>query len=349
MEPDHAGRSIAFRHLLDDALRAFLGDAVPAFASLASPIGELSILLSRYREEGAALFPQVFVCDALGDALAALDGADPLFVGRCTFDVDGVRRALKRTAPLAGVGWSIFFEVRERGFRYGLFRTDGFVLHQSPMDRLRALQRAGMSLVGLFQLEDSVVSIHAASGASRSIYLSGARVDAAPAPSLVERLAGRFGGRLAPVLREGVVQFWRRVLLDSLRLPHGTLVAVVDDADDVRGRFGDAAILEPALDVPSLVERYQSRHDEPARAAVYAAATLASGMLGADGITVVRSDGAALGYNAFIRHREAGSLAASGGARRRTYEALAADVGHGLVAAFYRSQDGATALAVQDE
>ena len=68
-------------------------------------------------------------------------------------------------------------------------------------------------------------------------------------------------------------------------------------------------------------------------------------MMSSDGITVLRSDGAVLGFNVFVAHpdsldRHPGAI---GGARRRTYETLAGMVGDGLVAAFYRSQDGHTA------
>jgi hypothetical protein len=66
-------------------------------------------------------------------------------------------------------------------------------------------------------------------------------------------------------------------------------------------------------------------------------------MLRSDGITVLRTDGTVAGYNAFVRlppaPREA-ARAVLGGARRRTFEVLSGEIGRGIVAAFFRSQDG---------
>jgi len=84
--------------------------------------------------------------------------------------------------------------------------------------------------------------------------------------------------------------------------------------------------------------------NEDARAAVQAVAHLLQGMLAADGITVLRSDGRIAGYNAFVHHLPGPTLENSnhqiGGARQRTFAALSARVGQTLVAAFFYSQDG---------
>src|SRR5690606_31176005 len=97
-------------------------------------------------------------------------------------------------------------------------------------------------------------------------------------------------------------------------------------------------------DVPGHVGAYLVRRDESSRAAVQALAGLIEGMLRADGITVLREDGAVLAFNAFVAHRP--SASSYGGARWRTYETLAAEVGgaDGLIAAFYNSQDGGSAM-----
>jgi hypothetical protein len=71
---------------------------------------------------------------------------------------------------------------------------------------------------------------------------------------------------------------------------------------------------------------------------------LLQGMLATDGITVLRTDGAILAYNAFVRLQqdEAGpARAAVGGARKRAHFVLRRLVDEGsLVAAFFRSADG---------
>ena len=342
--------SISFRRLLAAEVEHFLGDARLGFDPRVPALCELIILLSRYREEGASLYPEVFVVDDLDAALPRLQGFDPVNVGRCALDEEGVRRAIKRTAPVGRVGWSIYFHVDGTAFRYGFFRSDGFVLAPSAMDRLRALKDDGFHALGVTQLEENVVEIRAANGAYRHVFLSGARVDASPRPVVVDRLVGTLASDALPVVRDGVRNFWRRCLVDSQRLAHGSLLAVVRPEAAGLAQFTDAAHLTPPVDVARYVATYLERRDEPARAAVYAAATLASGMLGADGITVVRRDGAVLAYNAFVRHREIRDgvrTGGAGGARRRTFDALAEEVGRTLIAAFYHSQDGASDVATE--
>jgi hypothetical protein len=96
------------------------------------------------------------------------------------------------------------------------------------------------------------------------------------------------------------------------------------------------------------VATYLRLRTEESRAAVQGRAQLLEGMLRTDGITVLRSDGAIVAYNVFVRH---GPLPAAllgqpvGGARRRTFETLRSHVGAELSAAFYRSQDGVADVA----
>ena len=66
--------------------------------------------------------------------------------------------------------------------------------------------------------------------------------------------------------------------------------------------------------------------------------------LGCDGITLFRSDGVLIGYNAFVPllTRDRPDL---GGARRRAYNSLRSYLGKGVNLAIYRSQDGSLDFA----
>lgn len=335
-------RAISFRHLFTVEIEQFLRREGLGFENADAAIGELIIALARYREEGTPLFPEVFLCDDVAAAVKWLGGIDAFMLGRSGLDADGIRRALKRAAPLSCVGWSVLLHVERSSneIAYGLVRTDPFVLYPSAMDRLRELDASsGLRLLGIAQMEENVIELRASRGVFRHVYLSGARVDGELGPLVVERTVACLAEDVSKSLRGSVRSFWRRILGDAVRLPHGALMAIVRTEVDVRSRFADASHLAPPIDVPSHVEAYLSRHDETSRAAVQGLATLVSRMLRADGITVLRSDGSVLAYNAFVAHRPA--TTSMGGARRRTYETLAADVESGdLVAAFYHSQDG---------
>lgn len=342
-------RAITFRHLFAAEIEEFLRAERLDFGSAVDLIGEIVIELATYREEGTPLFPEVFLCRDVDAAVSRLGGIDPIMLGRASLDPSGAQWALKRTAPLSCAGWSVLLCIEEDSstFAYGLFRTDPFVLQPSSMDRLRAIDRpARTPLIGIAPLEENVIELRASANAFQHVYLSGARADTQKiGPMVVDRLVSRLGGPLEDHdVRDAVRVFWRRVLGDALRMPHGVLVAVVRSERDLHARFPDASHLSPPIDVPRHVAAYLVRRDESSRAAVHALAGLIEGMLRADGITVLREDGAVLAFHAFVAHRP--SASSYGGARWRTYETLAAEVGgtDGLVAAFYNSQDGGSAM-----
>jgi hypothetical protein len=64
-------------------------------------------LLSRYREEGVPLFPQVFICDELEQMVRVLQGRETLRIGDGPRSRETMRRAIKQCAPLAQDGWAI--------------------------------------------------------------------------------------------------------------------------------------------------------------------------------------------------------------------------------------------------
>lgn len=345
---EHGRRPIiAFRHLLREELVLLLDEEGMHDEATADALVEVVTSLSRYHEEGTALFPLVFLCDDLHAFLATVGGEDPLRMGHGPRGVETVRRALKQCAPLAIEGWSIYLERRaasagaEGGeLRYGLFRTDAFVLRETPLEILRATSDPSLRALGVAQLGDSIVELRGASGSMRYVYLSGARSDAPPRPVLLRGLLSAIVRDVPEALAADTWTFYRRVFIDAMRTDHGSLVAVLPAGVEIPASFADGLHLEAPIDVARTIERYLGVRAETERARVQAQARLVASMLNVDGITLLRSDGAILGYNVFVRHSGDAPASPEGGARRRTFVHLASQVGTTLAAAFYRSQDG---------
>ncbi|MFP2913024.1 hypothetical protein ACLESD_50070, partial [Pyxidicoccus sp. 3LFB2] len=165
---------LSFRHLLTDAVSTFLDEARMPCAQTADSIGELIVTLSRYREEGAPLFPMAFVCDDLGQMLAQLGGHDPIAIGIGPRSRATIQRALKQCAPLGqGRWWALYLLRVPEGFAYGVFRTDPFPLAETPLERLRRTEDGGVGVIGVLQLADNVLELRAGGGLCRHVYLSG--------------------------------------------------------------------------------------------------------------------------------------------------------------------------------
>ncbi|MBU8898013.1 hypothetical protein KRR26_20565 [Corallococcus sp. M34] len=334
---------LSFRHLLTEAVGSFLDSAEMPCAQTADALSELLVTLSRYREEGAPLFPMAFVGDDLGDMLELLGGHDPIPIGSGPRSRATIQRALKQCAPLGqGRWWALYLLRVPEGLTYGIFRTDPFPLTETPLERLRRAGTPASHVVGVLQLADNIIELRAGGDLCRHVYLSGARVDVDPPSVVLRELAHAVTEQVLPSSRDAARGFFQRVFFEVMQGSHGTLVAVLPRERAGSALFVDGILLPRPLDVVSLLDRYQAAPDDAAASAVRATAQLLRGMLATDGITVLRADGCILGYNVFVRHPEtlARQPAFVGGARRRTFEVLGAALGSELAAAFIRSQDG---------
>lgn len=344
ISPTHISPSeiLSFRHILVDALHEFLKHEHLDFKNAASGVGQVLEQLAKYQEEGTRLYPSVFLCDDLEPMLIRLGAIDHHALGSGPLEPATMLQALKRCAPLCRDGWSIYMVKCEDRLDYGVFLTNDFVLNLTSMARMRALSDPEVHIVGLVQLADNVLELRGSSGSRRLIYLSGTSTDTLPAIALLWSLTGVIAHHVAPELAERVRNLLQRVFIDAMRTSHGLLMAVLPRNVAPREVFSDLIVLDRPINLPELVLAYDRARTESSHATLQGAGRLLEGMLGVDGIVVLTSDASVVGYNAFL-HFSGTDLptVATGGARRRTYEALGSMVGQSLVGAFVRSQDGA--------
>lgn len=334
---------LRFRHLLTGVIDAFLQKQGVTSPGTAMLVAELAVILSRYREEGTALYPAVFVCERIETLTRHVDASDALLLGIGSVSVDTLRGAVKVCAPLAQSGWSIFLDRQGDALRFGVFRSDDFVLCETPLEILRHSDAPELQAVGVFRVSDDVIELRGGVGPSHYIYLSGARTDAPPPGVVSAELLSSLTRDSDPEVHDGLRTFYRRVLLDILFAVQGTLIAVVPPGVSPRGFFSDGIFLPDPVNVGGVIQAYQSHRGGRARAALDGLRALLRGMTASDGITVLRSDGAIIGFNVFLAHASAATTrheGIPGGARRRAFDALVGLLDRGLVAAFYRSQDG---------
>jgi hypothetical protein len=345
LEPG-ASTVLSFRHLLSDAISSFLSEAGLGSAQVGEPLSELLVTLSRYREEGEPLFPVAFLGDDLDGMMRVLDGKERVAMGTGPRTRETVQRALKECAPLGqGRWWSLYLLLVPEGFSYGIVRTEPSPLAETPQERMRRASDGTSRMVGVLQLAENVVELRALGGLTRHVFLSGARAENLLPTVAMDELALGLTADVPEPARGLTRDFYRRVLFEAMQASHGTLVAVLPRGGSGLPLFVDGVLLGQPIDMAARVMRYHDNPEVETASAVNAMAQLLRGMMATDGITVLRSDGCIMGYNAFIRHPETLSResARGGGARRRTYEVLCGWVGRELTTAFFRSQDGAIA------
>lgn len=331
--------TVSFRNQMIETMQNFLAKQRPGAEQYADFLGELTVSLSGHREEGVSLYPVVFVCDNMQRMTEALRGGKPLLIGDALINRETVRRVLKQCAPLSERRqWAVFIELGERA-RFGVFQIERSVLEPTILSALRNMRRDDLFLIGLTQLGDNVVEVQGANGQGLQFYLSGARVDARLPGEVVQAFMKAVSQDAEPELVGPLQTFYARIAADLTRGLHGSLLAVIPKHDQHMEIFTDAILLPAPVEIPETIRALQTRAGAVEASTLYAQASLIRGMLSCDGITLFRSDGALLGYNAFIQlntlHRPG-----LGGARRRAYDSLAGYVGQGISLAVYRSQDG---------
>src|SRR4051794_29802282 len=114
-------RSLSFRDLLTGVVSDFLRDEEMACLETTEGLVELVVALADYRQEGTALYPEIYFCDDLRQMLSLVGASDSFQIGSGPRSAATLRRGLKRCAPLAQGGWCIYVVRSNHEFTYGVF------------------------------------------------------------------------------------------------------------------------------------------------------------------------------------------------------------------------------------
>ena len=346
--------------------------------------------LKGLREEGTSLRPDVFVFgeDQKADIVNALGFHHRFQIGsRPRLDVQDAQAevfetALKRCAPLAQNGWSVFIKWNDAEINFGVMRRVAGLAIRPPREVLRHAQILPAML--LYQASEDIVAIRGANDLGEDLVFSALSQKAQSAEDPRKGLVRAIAAQVEPhdIQRQTEV-FVEAVLHETIVSGHGFLVGVKahdDTAQNDRCEFHAPPVYDDAMKDGNFFRKWpiplQSKlqllenarkgaagsADETAakiRAAVEMSAqvqgwaSLIPRMLSSDGMTLFDTKGQVLGFNIFVVDlKRAGVRAAKyapppargGGARWRAFQNMCRLVDWGiLVGAFYQSQDGAAA------
>ncbi len=303
-----------------------------------SIVCQLVSLLADYREEGAALFLDVFLTNDLNALTAMLPQSSCLKLGRATCDEHGVRKAVKKTAPIARGCWRMYLTQAGAELEYGLFRDSGHPLNV-PLDLILQGGAAGdAKFIRVTKLAESVVKIATHTGEYKVVHFTNAMDGVANTETLLSELSSLICSRLKNRVASSCTTYLGALLSRAVRQSHGALIAV-KGGRTVPSWLGDCTELDTPLDICAAVEAVLA--DAKAIPDLEALEKLICGMLSCDGIVVFDTKARVLAYNAFIKLK---ATNVDGGARKRAYKALCGKVGKDLVAVYFQSQDGASEL-----
>lgn len=327
--------NITFRTPLIDGVSGFCSACRLPLFSNSLHLVELIVLLAKYKEEGSPLYPEVYVTTDISAIAAMLPDAERFHLGSVSRDIEGIKRAIKKAAPLATGGWLVYIEDSAADLTFGLFRGNG-----NPVSVLvdRVLLESGNSipLAKIFQVAEDCVEIANCTGERHFIFLNHRREDSSPPLESLTRLIECATANVTPEYQDPSRSYLTRVLYNALRVSHGALVAVTHRRSAPRRIFNDGMPLDESIDFPALIRSVRRSQVLPDR--LTSASSLLEGMLNSDGIVLFNNRAQLLGFNYFVRSRFTGIE--NGGARRRAFAALTERLGKELCGVFIQSQDG---------
>ncbi|WP_338877528.1 hypothetical protein WBJ53_32810 (plasmid) [Spirosoma sp. SC4-14] len=330
IKPTLLGESIEFLHQEDMTCIATTEGIV-----------ELVSQLVYYKEEGKALFPEIYIFDDLELVKKVLPTSQVCSIGKGGKSKETMLKALKKCAPLTEGGWAIYILRKLDSFEYGVIRAGTSILSVSISELLIDNGSNELKAVLIHQVAEKVIEVKGVN-ADTLVINFGSHTNSINSPTknqleFIETIVAKVDIKL----KDPTLNFFQKVFLEVLQKGHGTLSCVISSKKSYPKRLQDGILLEHKLNIPDIIRELLDKDDLVANSKLQGSYSLLSGMLQSDGITVFSDRGEIISYNVFIKHPEKIlKSTTSGGARSRTFLTLCEMVGSGLESAFIQSQDG---------
>lgn len=245
-------KNITFRTQLVGGVYEFCHETQLPLLVNALHLVELIVLLARYQEEGVSLCPKVYLTDDLSMLKAMLPDGESLKIGVVGANIDGIKQALKKCAPLATDNWLIYIQDKGDAIEYGVFKGSGNPI-SVLVDDVLMKDNDVVKVVKAFQIADDCVEIRSNTGAFHYIFLNHRKEDSPPPLLYLENLVKEVTRKVNADEKEQMTSFLTRLFFDALRQSHGCIIAVTDLPEAPGFLSQDAVMLEEPIDFATLV------------------------------------------------------------------------------------------------
>ena len=324
-------------------LRTYLTDSVSAFCDesglpFVTPelLTDLIVRLSRYREEGVKLSPQVYLTDSIDFLTNMLPDGERFQLAATTASTDGVTEMLSACAPIATADWRIFGHKSLDEMTYGVFRGSGSPV-SVEVDDISLSGPTDAPVIKVHQVANECVQIDNSKGTRHFIFFDHRNEDSPPPLQYVENFILSVTRRVDDRNKDTVRSYLNRIVAASLSAGHGCIWAVTTMARPPR-ILKDGIFFSEPIDFQGLIDALKAR--QVTLDSLDRKAELVRGMLCCDGISLFDERAKLLGYHCFVPRSP--GVRVVGGARRRAFATLKTHLGRGLAAVFMQSQDGQT-------
>lgn len=327
--------NITFRTQLLGGIYEFCQNCGVKFLNNTLHLVELIVILARLKEEGVSLAPKVYITNDIGLILTMLPEAEKVNIGKTTADIQGLKVAIKKCAPLAMGGWLIFIHDRNNQIEYGLFRGASNPI-SVPIDKVLMENNGDLKIVNAYQVAEDCVEIRANNGSFHYVFLNHRKEESPPPLQYLDNLVQSITSNVSVKTKEALTGYLQKLLFESLRKSHGCIIAVTSMKRPPKSLTADGVLLDSPIDFASLVKETVDGKISPF--CLENKKHLVQGMLNSDGVILFDHQANLYGYNIFVKVDKNQDVI--GGARKRAFMALSAQIGRGLKSVFMQSQDG---------
>jgi hypothetical protein len=346
-----AVKAISLKYALSGEVDEFLEMELMTCPHTKGGIVELVNQISAYKEEGRALFPEVYITDNVNSITESIIGCELVPIGKSPKSGQIILKALKKCAPLAIGGWNIYILNIGDDFEYGLFRSGSSIVSIPISESLLADGNKESNLILIRQVAEKVVEVRGVKGNTLIINF-GIKSTVSLSPLIVQNaFIEHMIKKVDDSIKDQCRIFLTRLFLYVTQNGHGNLSLVIDKAEECPEYLRDGIVLEKKVSFSErILELNKLSNGESgfnlleANSKLNGVFSIISGMMMSDGITVFSNDGSVCAYNIFLKHPEddPGLKLVEGGARSRTYYVMTRKLSEGLTAVFIQSQDGQT-------
>ena len=297
---------------------------------------DLIVHLSRYQEEGARLFPQVYLTDNIDSLVRMLPHGERLLLRTTTPTTEGIRDMLKACAPIATRDWRVFGNYSAGAMSFGVFRGSSSPI-AVPVDDVLLVPPTDTPVIKAHQVADECVQIRNSKGAFRHILFNHEREDSPPPLQHLQDFIASVTQRVDEGDKDTVQSYLQRIISEALSTSHGCLWAVTSMNSPPKF-LRDGIFFDRPIDFHDMIKRLGA--SDMSLDVLDRKAEVVRGMLCCDGISLFDQRARLLGYRCFVSIPRSSGVV--GGARKRAFAALKRRLRKGLISVFFQSQDGLT-------
>lgn len=335
-------KPISFKPLLVSASEEFLKQENMDCLTTQDGLTELISQLLYYKEEGKALYPEIYIFDEIDLIKKVLPNSQFCHIGFGEKNKSTMLKALKKCAPLTENGWAIYILRKAEEFEFGVFRAGISILSMSISEALIDESSDDIKAILVHQVSEKLIEVKGIK-ADTFLICYGNQDGLLETPtSNQSKFIETIVRNVKPELKDPTINLLRKIFLEVLQKGHGTLACVIKSNKKVLPKkLKDGILLKNRISLPEIISELRMNNDLQANSKLEGQFCLISGMMQSDGITVFTDNGEVISYNVFVKHsKNIVDTKTSGGARSRTFLTLCEMIGNGIESAYIQSQDG---------